>query len=84
MQRQVLIALCRPLKDGRLASPASNAQIAGELVLSIEAVKTHLRGLFERFGIGKLPQNQKRLKLVELAFQTGAVSDRDLQARTEP
>lgn len=78
MQRKVLLALCRPLKDAPFAPPASNAQIAAELVLSVDAVKTHLRGLSERFGVGQLPQNQKRAKLVERAFHTGVVSERDL------
>jgi pSer/pThr/pTyr-binding forkhead associated (FHA) protein len=78
-QRRVLVALCRPFADaGAFASPATNQQIADELFLSVAAVKTHLRGLFARFGIEGLPQNQKRLRLVELAFQTGAVNEHDV------
>lgn len=78
MQRKVLVALCRPMKGDAFALPASNARIADELVLSVEAVKSHLRGLFERFGIGHLPQNHKRAKLVELALQHGVVTPHDL------
>jgi hypothetical protein len=80
MQRKVLLALCRPmLEDGnRYASPASNPQIAAELVLSIDAVKTHLRGLFDRFAVGDLPQNQKRAKVAEVAIRSGLVGERDL------
>ena len=75
-QRAVLIALCRPYADGRqYATPASNQQIADELVLSLDAVKTHLRVLFAKFGIGDLPQNQKRGRLAELALELGLVSD---------
>jgi DNA-binding NarL/FixJ family response regulator len=41
-------------------------------------VKTHLRALFEKFGVAELPQNQKRVALVERALQSGLVSERDL------
>jgi DNA-binding NarL/FixJ family response regulator len=76
----VLVALCRPmLKAGNYyATPASNAAIAAELVLSVEAVKTHLRGVFERFEVGDLPQNAKRAKVAEIALRAGIVTERDL------
>lgn len=78
-QRRVLLALCRPFKDSAaFATPASNQQIADELFLSVDAVKGHLRALFDKFGVGDLPQNRKRLALVERALQSGLVSDRDL------
>ena len=44
----------------------------------LNAVKAHLRVLFQKFGIQHLAQNQKRGRLVELAMQGGAVSERDL------
>ncbi len=79
-QRKILIALCRPFAEGsRYATPATNQQIADEVFLSLDAVKGHLRTLFEKFGVGDLPQNQKRVRLVELAFQTGAISVRELE-----
>ncbi|MCX5043239.1 FHA domain-containing protein [Aldersonia sp. NBC_00410] len=78
-QRSVLIALCRPYKHNvGFATPASNQQIAGELFLSVDAIKTHLRALFAKFGVEDLPQNQKRVRLAELAIQSGLISDRDL------
>ena len=78
-QRRVLVALCRPYKDGAaFASPATNQQIAEELFLSVDAVKTHLRVLFAKFGIEQLPQNQKRARLVERAFHSGVITGRDL------
>ena len=80
-QRKVLIALCRPLAEGTtVAAPATNRAIADELYLSVEAVKSHLRALFERFEIADLPQNQKRVALAERAFRTGSVSPRELRA----
>jgi pSer/pThr/pTyr-binding forkhead associated (FHA) protein len=78
-QRRVLIALCRPFKDSpAFAKPATNKQIAAELVLSIDAVKTHLRTLFQKFGLDELPQNSKRLALVEHAFASGLISVHEL------
>jgi predicted component of type VI protein secretion system len=78
-QRKIVIALCRPYKhDDPYATPASNQQIADELFLSVDAVKTHLRILFQKFQIEDLPQNQKRVKLVERVLGLGLVSRRDL------
>jgi pSer/pThr/pTyr-binding forkhead associated (FHA) protein len=78
-QRQILIALCRPYKqDTPYATPASNLQVAAEVFLSVDAVKTHLRTLFQKFHIEDLPQNQKRVKLVERAFALGIITRRDL------
>jgi hypothetical protein len=78
-QRRVLVALCRPYKDGAaFSSPATNAEIAEELVLSVDAVKTHLRVLFQKFGVEDLPQNQKRTRLVERAFHSGVITAREL------
>jgi pSer/pThr/pTyr-binding forkhead associated (FHA) protein len=78
-QRRVLLALCRPYKDGgAFAAPASNKQIGDELFIGIDAVKSHLRALFHAFGVTHLPQNQKRARLVERAFRTGIVNERDL------
>jgi pSer/pThr/pTyr-binding forkhead associated (FHA) protein len=78
-QRKVLLALCRPYKAGeRFATPATNQQIGDELHLSVDAVKTHMRALFEKLGVGDLPQNRKRVALVEQALQTGIVNRREL------
>jgi pSer/pThr/pTyr-binding forkhead associated (FHA) protein len=79
-QRRVLVALCRPLGDGdRFATPASNSQIAGELYLSVQAVKAHLRGLFDKLGIDDLPHNQKRLRLAQAALEQGLVGFSELR-----
>ena len=80
IQRRVLAALARPCRDpGILNAPAPNLQIALELGYSVEAVKAHLRVLFHKFGIEKFRQNEKRLKLVDEAFRTGAITRRDLE-----
>jgi pSer/pThr/pTyr-binding forkhead associated (FHA) protein len=77
-QRRVLVALCRPFRDETYATPATNQQIADELVVSVDAVKSNLRALFAVFGIDDLPQNQKRAALALAALRTGVVSRREL------
>jgi pSer/pThr/pTyr-binding forkhead associated (FHA) protein len=77
-QRKILIALCRPYRAADpYATPASNQDIAHEVFLGVDAVKNHLRLLFQRFELADLPQNQKRARLAQHAFQTGLVTDRD-------
>jgi pSer/pThr/pTyr-binding forkhead associated (FHA) protein len=72
MQRKVLVALCRPLQEGRVPTvPATNQEIADELVLSIDGVKTHVRALFAKFAVEDLPQNQKRARLAQMAMRSG-------------
>jgi pSer/pThr/pTyr-binding forkhead associated (FHA) protein len=78
-QRRVVVVLCRPFKNNPTdAEPATNPQIAAELHLTVGAVKSHLRAVAHSFGIEDLPQQQKRRRLVALAFASGLVSDRDL------
>ena len=74
-----------PLRGGdAFAVPATNKQIADELFLSVDAVKSHLRPLFEKFALGDLPQNAKRAALVERALMLGIVTERDLRAQSPP
>ena len=51
---------------------ATNAQIAAELCLSVDAVKTHLRGVAHRWGLDHLPQNEKRARTAQLALRLGS------------
>jgi pSer/pThr/pTyr-binding forkhead associated (FHA) protein len=77
-QRRVLVALCRPLAQAPHGLPATNKQIACELSLSVDAIKTHLRNLAELLEVEDLPQNQKRAQLAWKALSNGLVSAREL------
>jgi hypothetical protein len=77
MQRKVMIALCRPVHESASATPATNRQIAEEVYLTVDAVKAHLRVLFERYGLSQLPQNEKRARLVTAVLDAGALAARD-------
>jgi DNA-binding CsgD family transcriptional regulator len=68
-QLRVLGALCRP-GDG----PASNEEIAAELTVSIDTVKTHMRALFEAFDLHSSAPYRKRFELVRKAVEAGLVS----------
>ena len=77
-QRKVLAALCRPLTESAFAMPATNREIADRLFLSVDAVKAHLRVLFDRFGLQDLAQNQKRASLAATALLNGIVKAHEL------
>lgn len=81
-QRRVLVALCRPLAEAHpYAAPATNEAIAEELVVGVDAVKTNMRALFEKFALQGAPRYQKRSMLVQRAFESGSISQRDYEAR---
>ena len=78
-ERRVLVALCRPLATpGQTAVPASNREIADELQLSLDGVKTQIRSLFAKLAIEDLPQYRKRTELAQRALDVGLVTRRDL------
>jgi pSer/pThr/pTyr-binding forkhead associated (FHA) protein len=77
-QRRVLVALCRPLAAGRVGAPAGNRQIADELGVSVDAVKTQMRSLFTSLEVEDLPQNRKRAELARRAIELGFVSTAEL------
>lgn len=77
MQRKVLVALCRPVHASASATPATNRQIAEEVFLTVDAVKAHLRVLFDRYGLSQLAQNEKRAKLVATVLEAGVLVPRD-------
>ena len=79
-ERRVLVALCAPLlgEGGALSAPATNREIADVLSLSLDGVKTHVRSLFTKLGVGDLPQYQKRTELARSALARGLVTRADL------
>jgi hypothetical protein len=76
-QRKVLIALCRPIFESGAGTAATNPAIAAEVSLSVDAVKGHLRGLFARFDLDDLPQNEKRLRLAAIVLTSGLLAAHD-------
>ena len=55
-EREVLLALCRPLLEGApFAPPAGIRQMAAELFVSEAAVKFHLANLYDKFGLSEAP-----------------------------
>jgi hypothetical protein len=77
MQRKVLIALCRPVQASDTATAATNRQISEEVHLTVDSVKAHLRVLFERYGLGDLPQNEKRARLAATVLLSGVLAAKE-------
>jgi pSer/pThr/pTyr-binding forkhead associated (FHA) protein len=79
-ERDVLVALCRPLlARDMFTEPASTRAIADELVITQAAVKQHLANLFDKFGVSAGESN-RRVRLANDALRRGAVSISDLRA----
>jgi pSer/pThr/pTyr-binding forkhead associated (FHA) protein len=73
-ERDVLLALCRPLLDRDMfTEPASTRSIADELVITQAAVKQHLANLYDKFGVASTDSN-RRARLANEALRRGAVS----------
>jgi FHA domain len=78
-ERDVLLALCRPLLTGdAFTEPASIRAIAAELVVSEAAVKQHLSRLYDKFDVGAQSE-RRRLQLANAAVARGAVRLGDLR-----
>jgi pSer/pThr/pTyr-binding forkhead associated (FHA) protein len=72
-ERDVLVALCRPLLDRDMfTEPASTRAIADELVITQAAVKQHLANLYDKFGVGS--DGSRRARLANEALRRGAIS----------
>jgi pSer/pThr/pTyr-binding forkhead associated (FHA) protein len=79
-ERDVLVALCRPLLGSEsFAQPASNQEIARELTVSEAGVKFHLANLYDKFAIGP-DDGSKRARLANEALRRGVVTRSDLTA----
>ena len=73
-ERDVLMALCRPLLDRDMfTEPASTRLIADEMVITQAAVKQHLANLYDKFGVPSSDSN-RRARLANEALRRGAVS----------
>jgi len=73
-QRRVLLALCRPFAEAGFAAPPTNSDIAAELFLSAETVKSHMHALFHAFGLEDMPHQHKRAQLAAAALEHGVVT----------
>jgi hypothetical protein len=73
IKRKIVIALCRPVIVGGSSVPATNPQVAAEVHLAVDAVKAHLRLLYEWYGLSELSQNEKRAKLVQIVRDEGLI-----------
>jgi pSer/pThr/pTyr-binding forkhead associated (FHA) protein len=83
-ERDVLLALCRPLLTGdAFTEPASTRAIAAELVVSEAAVKQPLSRLYDKFD-GSAQDARRRAQLANAAVALGAVKLGDLRSTTDP
>lgn len=71
-QREFLRALCRNRLEGN-GGPPSNSELALELHLTVDGVRAHLRTLYDMFGLGSVPEKQKKGALIEIAVDEGWV-----------
>lgn len=83
-ERDVLLALCRPLLTGdAFTEPASTRAIAADLVVSEAAVKQHLSRLYVKFEV--IAQGERRrVQLANAAVARGAVKLGDLRPTADP
>jgi DNA-binding NarL/FixJ family response regulator len=83
-ERDVLLALCRPLLTGdAFTAPASTRAIAAELVVSEAAVKQHLSRLYDKFDVDA-DGERRRVQLANAAVARGAVKLGDLRSAADP
>jgi hypothetical protein len=78
-ERDVLVALCRPLLDRDMfTEPASTRKIGEELVITDAAVKQHLANLYDKFGVAA-GDSHRRSRLANEVLRRGAVSLSELR-----
>lgn len=77
-EREVLLAVVRPLVAGPFAQPASTPQIAKALWVSDAAVKRHLVALYRKFGIDGRGAG-RHSRLAAAALQRGAITVSEVQ-----
>jgi DNA-binding CsgD family transcriptional regulator len=72
-EQDVLNVLCRRVIDNA-GPPASNTEIAAELFLSVEGVRSNLKSLYRKFGIDSGTPDQRRAVLVQRAIDEVYIS----------
>ena len=78
-ERDVLVALCRPLLDRDMfTEPTPTRVIAEQLVITQAAVKQHLANLYDKFSVAASDSN-RRSRLANEALRRGAVSLTELR-----
>ncbi len=79
-ERDVLVALCRPVisSGSPFTEPASQKAIAEELVVGEAAVKQHLLRLYDKFALHSDECGRRRVQLANEAIRRGSVSVADL------
>jgi predicted component of type VI protein secretion system len=78
-ERDVLVALCRPLASSDpFPQPASIRAIATELVVTEAAVKQHLLHLYEKFGLHHRSEN-RRVRLANEVILRGMLTPTELR-----
>jgi pSer/pThr/pTyr-binding forkhead associated (FHA) protein len=79
-EREVLITLCRPLLSVDVfTEPATNRDIATQLVVTEAAVRQHMVNLYDKFGIYEDEPERRRVRLANEAIRRGAVTVSDLK-----
>jgi pSer/pThr/pTyr-binding forkhead associated (FHA) protein len=78
-ERDVLIALCRPMFSGDVfTEPASIRAIAAELVITEAAVKQHILRLYDKFDMREETE-RRRVRLANEALRRNVVRLTDLR-----
>ena len=78
-ERDVLIALCRPMANADVFTPpASTRQIAEELFVTEATVKAHLISMYDKFSLYET-EGSRRVRLAQEAVRRRAVSLADLR-----
>lgn len=79
-EREVLLALCRPLRDGDMFTEAATvASIAANLVITEAAVKFHLANLYDKFDVHDSGEGGRRSRLANEAIRRRALTLSDLR-----
>jgi hypothetical protein len=83
-ERAVLIALCRPIATSTSSTPATNVDIGEEIFLAVDAVKAHMRSLFDRFGLSDLPSEEKPAVLCQSCATRASSGRKTSEPRSQP